>query len=104
MAVIGVGMLSLVRSKDAWVEANFKEKDVGRIVPGQKVKIKLDAYPGVKFEGHGVSSFLETGKRRREASVCERPNRGEGRKSQAKAGISQRVKYYPLTLSSTQSA
>jgi membrane fusion protein (multidrug efflux system) len=61
MAVIGVGMLSLVRSKDAWVEANFKEKDVGRIVPGQKVKIKLDAYPGVKFEGHVQSVGAGTG-------------------------------------------
>ena len=36
MAVTGVGMLSLVHSSTAWVEANFKEKDVGRMVPGQK--------------------------------------------------------------------
>ena len=43
---IGVGMLSLVHGKGAWVEANFKEKDVGRMVPGQKAKIKIDAYPG----------------------------------------------------------
>jgi len=61
MAVVGVGMLSLVRSKAAWVEANFKEKDVGRIVPGQKVKIKLDAYPGTKFQGHVQSIGAGTG-------------------------------------------
>src|SRR3954447_16010103 len=47
MAVTGVGMLSLVHSQAAWVEANFKEKDVGRMIPGQRAKIKVDAYPGV---------------------------------------------------------
>ncbi|MCL6682305.1 HlyD family secretion protein [Sphingomonas alba] len=61
MAVIGVGMLSLVRSKGAWVDANFKEKDVGRIVPGQKVKIKIDAYPGTAFQGHVQSIGAGTG-------------------------------------------
>ena len=61
MAAMGLGMLSVVHSKDAWVEANFKEKDVGRIVPGQKVKIKLDAYPGMAFRGHVQSVGAGTG-------------------------------------------
>ena len=34
MAVLGLGMVSLVHSTAPWVEANFKEKDVGRMVPG----------------------------------------------------------------------
>ena len=59
--VIGVGMLSLVHSQDAWVEANFKEKDVGRMVPGLKAKIEVDAYPGVDFEGHVQSIGAGTG-------------------------------------------
>src|SRR5205085_4179436 len=46
MAVTGVGMMSLVHSRTAWVEANFKEKDVGRMVPGQRATVKVDAYPG----------------------------------------------------------
>jgi membrane fusion protein (multidrug efflux system) len=46
MAITGVGMLSLVHSRTAWVEANFKEKDVGRMIPGQRASIKVDAYPG----------------------------------------------------------
>ena len=50
MAVTGLGMLSLVHSRAPWVEANFKEKDVGRMVPGQKATIKVDAYPGEKFD------------------------------------------------------
>src|SRR5581483_239008 len=33
MAAEGLGMLSIVHSQTAWVEANFKEKDVGRMVP-----------------------------------------------------------------------
>src|SRR5205814_4377482 len=46
MAILGVGMLSLVHSNAAWVEANFKEKDVGRMVPGQRAMIDVDAHPG----------------------------------------------------------
>jgi membrane fusion protein (multidrug efflux system) len=61
MAVQGVGMLSLVHSKGAWVEANFKEKDVGRMVPGQKAKIEVDAYPGVDFPAHVQSIGAGTG-------------------------------------------
>jgi len=61
MAVTGVGMLSLVHSKSAWVEANFKEKDVGRMVPGQHATIEVDAYSGKKFDGHVESVGAGTG-------------------------------------------
>jgi membrane fusion protein (multidrug efflux system) len=61
MAVTGIGMLSLVHSKSAWVEANFKEKDVGRMVPGERAEITVDAYPGVKFPAHVQSIGAGTG-------------------------------------------
>jgi membrane fusion protein (multidrug efflux system) len=61
MAVTGVGMLSLVHSKSAWVEANFKERDVGKMVPGQRATIKVDAYSGEKFEAHVQSIGAGTG-------------------------------------------
>jgi membrane fusion protein (multidrug efflux system) len=61
MAVTGLGMLSLVHSKTAWVEANFKEKDVGRMVPGQRAEIEVDAYPGKKFAAHVESVGAGTG-------------------------------------------
>jgi membrane fusion protein (multidrug efflux system) len=61
MAVTGVGMVSLVHSQSAWVEANFKEKDVGRMVPGQKARIEVDAYPGQKFDAHVQSVGAGTG-------------------------------------------
>jgi membrane fusion protein, multidrug efflux system len=61
MAVQGVGMLSLVHTHQAWVEANFKEKDVGKMVPGQKAKVEIDAYPGVDFPAHVQSVGAGTG-------------------------------------------
>ena len=61
MAVLGVGALSVVHSSTAWVEANFKEKDVGRMVPGQRAEITVDAYPGTKFPAHIQSIGAGTG-------------------------------------------
>jgi len=61
MAVTGIGALSLVHSQTAWVEANFKEKDVGRMVPGQRAAIEVDAYPGQKFAAHVQSLGAGTG-------------------------------------------
>src|SRR4051812_27139410 len=61
MAVTGLGMLSLVHSTTAWVEANFKEKDVGRMIPGQRASIHVDAYPGRKFPAHVQSIGAGTG-------------------------------------------
>ena len=61
MAVTGLGMLSIVHSQTAWVEANFKEKDVGRMHPGERATIEVDAYPGKKFEAHVQSIGAGTG-------------------------------------------
>ena len=61
MAVQGLGMLSLVHDQTAWVEANFKEKDVGKMIPGQRARIEIDAYPGTEFEAHVQSIGAGTG-------------------------------------------
>ena len=61
MAVTGVGMVSLVHSSNAWVEANFKEKDLARMAPGQHATIVVDAYGGQKFDGHVQSIGAGTG-------------------------------------------
>jgi membrane fusion protein (multidrug efflux system) len=61
MAAEGLGMLSIVHSQNAWVEANFKEKDVGRMVPGQRAEIEVDAYSGQKFPAHVQSVGAGTG-------------------------------------------
>ncbi len=61
MAVQGVGMVSLVHSTTAWVEANFKEKDLARMAPGQRAKVEVDAYGGLKFDAHVQSIGAGTG-------------------------------------------
>ena len=61
MAAQGLGMLSLVHDQTAWVEANFKEKDVGKMVSGQRARIEIDAYPGTDFPAHVQSVGAGTG-------------------------------------------
>ncbi|MBL8770350.1 MAG: HlyD family secretion protein [Phenylobacterium sp.] len=39
-----------------WVEANFKETQIGKMHVGQPVEIDIDAYPGGPLKGH-VASF-----------------------------------------------
>lgn len=46
----GQPMFMLVTDK-IWIEANFKENQVGKMHPGQEVIIKIDAYPNEKFKG-----------------------------------------------------
>ncbi len=61
MAVTGIGLLSLVGTGKSWVEANFKERDLERMVPGQRATIEVDAYPGRDFEGRVQSVGAGTG-------------------------------------------
>ncbi|GAA4038573.1 HlyD family secretion protein [Sphingomonas rosea] len=60
-AVPGIGLLSLVSSNEAWIEANFKEKDLAEMAPGQRVDIEVDAYPGLKLTGRVQSIGAGTG-------------------------------------------
>ncbi len=59
--ISGVGAVSIVHSDGAWVEANFKEKQLTDMRPGQPVTIDIDAYPGVTFKGHVASIGAGTG-------------------------------------------
>lgn len=47
----GVPIFSLAELDHLWVEANFKETDLTRVVPGQDATITVDAYPGVTWKG-----------------------------------------------------
>ncbi|WP_312952467.1 HlyD family secretion protein [Superficieibacter sp.] len=47
----GSALFSLV-SPDIWVVANFKESQLERLRPGNKVSIKIDAYGDMELEGH----------------------------------------------------
>ncbi len=52
----GQSLFYIINSTDVWVIANFKETQLNKMVVGQKVSIKIDAYPDTEFEGE-VSSF-----------------------------------------------
>jgi membrane fusion protein (multidrug efflux system) len=47
----GTALFSLV-SADVWVTANFKESQLERMKPGNKVAVSVDAWPDMKLEGH----------------------------------------------------
>jgi membrane fusion protein, multidrug efflux system len=59
---VGQTLLSIV-PQDVWVTANFKETQLTHMRPGQKVTIKIDAYPDHKLDGHIDSIQSGTGER-----------------------------------------
>jgi len=52
----GQSLFYIVNNNEIWVVANFKETQLDKMRQGQKVKLKIDAFPGTDFEGE-VSSF-----------------------------------------------
>lgn len=44
----------LVRNKDKWITANYKETQIANIHIGQQVRIKVDAVPGKIFHGKSL--------------------------------------------------
>ncbi len=58
----GSSLFSLV-SPDIWVTANFKESQLERMNPGDKVEISVDAWPDMKLEGHVDSIQMGSGSR-----------------------------------------
>lgn len=55
--------LMAVVTDDVWVVANFKETQLTRMRPGQKVDVKVDAFPGRSLKGHIDSIQSGTGAR-----------------------------------------
>lgn len=53
--------LMAVVSSDMWIVANYKETKLKNVQPGQKVKIQIDAYPGMTFKGRVNSIQRGTG-------------------------------------------
>jgi membrane fusion protein (multidrug efflux system) len=42
----GLALISLLSTQGLWVEANLKETQLADIQPGQRARVKVDAYPG----------------------------------------------------------
>ena len=58
----GQALMSLV-TPEIWVTANFKEDQLDRLRPGQKVEMTVDAYPDLKLKGHVDSVQFGSGQR-----------------------------------------
>ena len=57
----GQALMALVPLQDAWITANYKERQITHIRPGQKVEFRVDAYPGRTFSGRVDSIMAGTG-------------------------------------------
>lgn len=54
-------LMAVVSLDDIWITANYKETQLERVKPGQKVKINVDIYPGKIFYGKVDSVMAGTG-------------------------------------------
>ncbi|MCX5785480.1 MAG: HlyD family secretion protein [Elusimicrobia bacterium] len=59
---VGQPLLAIVMD-DVWIIANFKETQLTRMHPGQKVTIEIDSFPSRDFKGHIDSIQSGTGAR-----------------------------------------
>jgi len=57
----GLRLMSVVPVEQLYLEANFKETQLGLMRPGQPADIEVDALPGVKLHGHVASLAPGTG-------------------------------------------
>jgi len=46
---------------ELWITANYKETQLNKMRPGQKVRIRVDAYPGLRLEGRVETLMAGTG-------------------------------------------
>lgn len=58
---MGATAMMLVANENLWIEANFVETDLTHVRPGQKVEVRIDTYPDVKWEGEVQSLSPATG-------------------------------------------
>ncbi len=57
----GQPIMAIVSLNDVYVTANYKETELERVKPGQRVEIEVDTYPGRKFTGKVDSIMAGTG-------------------------------------------
>lgn len=60
-ASVGAQLLVVVPARGLWVDANFKENQLGQMHAGQPVTIIADVLPGMRFHGHVESLAPATG-------------------------------------------
>ena len=57
----GTFVLALVPEDSIWVQANFKETQIGQMQPGLKAELTFDSYPDTPIEGTVESLFAASG-------------------------------------------
>jgi membrane fusion protein (multidrug efflux system) len=57
----GTHLLSVVPAHDLWIDANFKEDQIGRMSAGEPATVSVDVMPGRKFHGRILSVAPATG-------------------------------------------
>ncbi|WP_332761521.1 HlyD family secretion protein [Pseudomonas koreensis] len=57
----GAYLLSIVPDEDIWVQANFKETQIGHMQPGQTAELVFDAYGDTPIEARVESLFAASG-------------------------------------------
>ena len=60
-ATLGAQLLSLVPAHGLWIDANFKESQLGHMRAGMPVTIAADVLPGEEIRGHVISLAPATG-------------------------------------------
>ena len=61
LMMTGLPAVTIVQSDGGWVDANFKETELGRMRVGQPATLTFDAYPGLTVTGHVASMGAGTG-------------------------------------------
>jgi membrane fusion protein (multidrug efflux system) len=51
MVQAGVPLFTVIGDSEYWVDANFKETELRRVLPGQQARIVIDMYPKHAFRG-----------------------------------------------------
>ncbi|RAR70800.1 HlyD family secretion protein [Flavobacterium aciduliphilum] len=59
----GQSLFYIINNAETWVVANFKETQLNKMVVGQKVTLKVDAFPDTEFQGTVASFSPATGAR-----------------------------------------
>ncbi|HZF28372.1 MAG TPA: HlyD family secretion protein [Gammaproteobacteria bacterium] len=57
----GTAVMSVVSSRETWIEANYKETDLTHVEVGQPVTVKIDTYPDREWRGTVQSIARATG-------------------------------------------
>ncbi|MCQ4311883.1 HlyD family secretion protein [Pseudomonas stutzeri] len=58
---VGAYLMSIVPDEEIWVQANFKETQIGRMHAGQSAELTFDSFPDTPIEGRVESLFPASG-------------------------------------------